>query len=296
MAVAEALRALEPDLEVVFVGTSRGIEARVVPPMGYRLHLVDVRPLKRMGLVGTLRGALSVPAAVAAMWRILSDERPSLVLGVGGYASGPAILAAALRGIPTALLEQNALPGLTNRLCAPFVRRAYVNFAESARFFGAGKVVVAGNPVRAGFALEGSEPPPRGAILVFGGSQGARALNRVVPDAMRLAATDRPIVHQTGRAEEAEVRARYAALGVDADVRGFVDDMAGTLARAALVTLPRGRHDPRRARGRRATGDPRAPADGRRQSPSANAAALERPVPRSCSPSASSRPSASRPS
>jgi UDP-N-acetylglucosamine--N-acetylmuramyl-(pentapeptide) pyrophosphoryl-undecaprenol N-acetylglucosamine transferase len=235
LAVAEALRALAPDVELVFVGTERGIEARVIPPLGYRLHLVDVRPMKRMGLVGTLRGALSVPASLAAMWRILGAERPALVIGVGGYASGPAIVAAALRRIPAVLLEQNAIPGLTNRLSAPFVRRAYVTFPESARFFGGAKTRTFGNPVRVAFAATASPPPARGSILIFGGSQGARALNRVVPDAMKLVPPDRPVVHQTGRAEEAEVRARYQALGVAAEVRPFIDDMAGALEGAALV-------------------------------------------------------------
>lgn len=235
LAVAEALRALAPDVELVFVGTERGIEARVIPPLGYRLHLVDVRPMKRMGLVGTLRGAASVPASVAAMWRILGAERPALVIGVGGYASGPAIVAAGLRRIPAVLLEQNAIPGLTNRLSAPFVRRAYVTFPESARYFGAAKTRAFGNPVRLAFAATAPPLPPRGSILVFGGSQGARALNRVVPDAMKLVAPDRPVVHQTGRAEEADVRARYEAHGVAADVRPFIDDMAGALADAALV-------------------------------------------------------------
>lgn len=235
LAVAEALRALLPDVELVFVGTERGIEARVIPPLGYRLHLVDVRPMKRMGLAGTLRGALSVPASVAHLWRILGAERPVLVIGVGGYASGPAIVAAALRGIPSVLLEQNAIPGLTNRLAAPFVRRAYVTFPESERFFGAAKTRAFGNPVRVAFAGDPSPPPARGSILVFGGSQGARALNRVVPDAMKLVAPDRPVVHQTGRAAEAEVRARYAEHGVAADVCPFIDDMASALREAALV-------------------------------------------------------------
>lgn len=235
LAVAEALVALEPDVRLVFVGTARGIEARVIPPLGHPLHLVDVRPINRMGLVGTLRGALSVPASLLSMWGILSTERPDLVIGLGGYASGPAILAASLRGIPAVLLEQNAVPGLTNRLCAPFVRRAYLAFDESARYFDPSKVVVAGNPVRAGFVGPATPPPTNGSLLIFGGSQGARALNRTVPDAMKLALPDRPVIHQTGRAAEADVRARYAELGVAADVRAFIDDMPSVLAGAALV-------------------------------------------------------------
>ncbi|MBI2893038.1 MAG: undecaprenyldiphospho-muramoylpentapeptide beta-N-acetylglucosaminyltransferase [Deltaproteobacteria bacterium] len=236
MAVAEAVTKLQPGSDVLFIGTERGLEARAVPARGLRLRLIGVHPIKGMGWRGALRGVASVPRAVLEVRRILAEERPDLVLGVGGYASGPAILAARTCGIPTAVLEQNAVPGLTNRLVGPLVQKAYVTFPESVARFPRGKAVVMGNPVRLAFAERaGAEDPGDGAILVFGGSQGARALNRLVPRAMKLAALARPIVHQTGKADLEEVAALYRELGVDADVRPFIDDMAGAVAAASLV-------------------------------------------------------------
>lgn len=236
MAVAEAFSSLVPGAEVLFIGTERGLEARAVPARGMRLRLIDVHPIKGMGWRGLVRGVASVPRAVLQVRRILAEERPDIVLGVGGYASGPAIIAARSSGIPTAVLEQNAVPGLTNRFVGPLVSRAYVTFPESVARFPRGRAVVMGNPVRLAFVDRAGAPEPAdGAILVFGGSQGARALNRIVPRAMKLAAPRRPIVHQTGKADLDEVAALYRELGVEADVRPFIDDMAGALTAASLV-------------------------------------------------------------
>lgn len=246
IAVVEELRRRNPELDVLFVGTERGIEARVIPQMGEALELVSVSPLKGRSAGELVRSVAMLPGAAAQAMRILSRHRPDLVIGVGGYASGPMLAAAAARGIPTALLEQNAHVGLTNRMLAPVVGRAYVTFPETADRFARRRVRVVGNPVRRAFvdAARRAHSDPEGfeararRVLVLGGSQGARALNEVVPEALAKAgitARGIEIVHQSGGAMRDEVEARYRALGVDADVVTFIDDMAAAYASAAVV-------------------------------------------------------------
>ncbi len=160
IAVVEELRRRIPDLDVTFVGTERGIEARVIPERGERLELIDVKPLKGRSATELMRSLMMLPGAFSRANAILSAHRPDLVIGVGGYASGPMLLAAAARGIPTAILEQNAHVGLTNRLLAPIAGRAYVAF-EGAREQLGGKARLLGNPVRRAFvdaARAGSSP------------------------------------------------------------------------------------------------------------------------------------------
>jgi UDP-N-acetylglucosamine--N-acetylmuramyl-(pentapeptide) pyrophosphoryl-undecaprenol N-acetylglucosamine transferase len=245
LAVIEELRRRQPSLEVLFVGTSRGIEARVLPMRGERLEVLDVQPLKGRGPGALMRSLGVLPGAVGRAAGIVRGFRPDLVLGVGGYAAGPVLAAAAALGKPTALLEQNAHVGLTNRLLAPMVGRAYVTFPDTARRFPARNVRVCGNPVRRAFVHAarraatdpaGFEARSRG-ILVLGGSQGARSLNEVVPEALaRLSrASGARIVHQTGVAMETAVRQRYAELGCEAEVVSFIDDMARAYADAAVV-------------------------------------------------------------
>ncbi|MGH7805438.1 MAG: undecaprenyldiphospho-muramoylpentapeptide beta-N-acetylglucosaminyltransferase, partial [Candidatus Binatia bacterium] len=217
------------------------IESRVVPKLGHRLHLLPVRALRGQKAGGTVAAALQIPASVAAAWRILGDVRPDLVLGVGGYASAPAALAAWTRRIPTVLLEQNAVPGMTNRLLGRIADRVCVNFAESTRYFPSGRTIETGNPVRL------AAPAPRTSgefsVLVFGGSAGARRLNEVGVDAFaRLAADGRAprVVHQTGHAEAEGVATRYRDRGIAADVRAFIDDMPTAYAAADLVVCRAG--------------------------------------------------------
>jgi UDP-N-acetylglucosamine--N-acetylmuramyl-(pentapeptide) pyrophosphoryl-undecaprenol N-acetylglucosamine transferase len=245
LAVVEELRRRCPSLEVLFVGTARGIEARVLPARGERLELVDVQPLKGRGPMQLLRSVGVLPMAMGRAGGIVRRFRPDLVLGVGGYAAGPVLAAAAAMGKPTALLEQNAHVGLTNRLMAPMVGRAYVTFEETAGRFPQKSVRVTGNPVRRAFVESarraaadpaGFEARSQG-ILVLGGSQGARALNEALPAALaRLSAsTGMPIVHQTGEAMRDQVAQEYAALGCNAQVVSFIDDMARAYAEAAVV-------------------------------------------------------------
>jgi UDP-N-acetylglucosamine--N-acetylmuramyl-(pentapeptide) pyrophosphoryl-undecaprenol N-acetylglucosamine transferase len=245
LAVVEELRRRQPSLEVLFVGTARGIEARVLPPRGERLELLDVQPLKGRGAGALMRSLGVLPGAVGRAAGLVRSFRPDLVLGVGGYAAGPVLAAAAALGRPTALLEQNAHVGLTNRLLAPVVGRAYVTFPETAHGFPRRRVRVAGNPVRrafvdaarrAGTDPSGFEARSRG-ILVLGGSQGARALNEAVPEALAplVAGTGLRVVHQSGQAMVDDVKRRYAELGCEAEVVSFIDDMARAYTEAAVV-------------------------------------------------------------
>src|SRR4249919_49715 len=184
VAVAREMQRQRPDTVVTFAGTARGIESRVVPREGFELDLIRSAGLKGKSIAARLKGVALLPLSALDAWRLLSRRRPRLVVGVGGYSSGPVVALAALRGIPTLLLEQNAVPGLTNRLLARLVRAAAVTYDESVPFFGR-RAFVAGNPVRPEF-LATAGPQQEWAtneqtsvtrVLVFGGSQGAHAIN-----------------------------------------------------------------------------------------------------------------------
>jgi UDP-N-acetylglucosamine--N-acetylmuramyl-(pentapeptide) pyrophosphoryl-undecaprenol N-acetylglucosamine transferase len=246
VALAEEVRARGG--EVLFVGTARGIEARVLPEEGWPLELVTVRGLKGRGVRGLLDALLLLPRAWAESRGILRRFRPDVVVGVGGYASGPVVATAALQGRPTAILEQNSVPGLTNRVLARVVRAVFCAFPDVRGRFPATKVVPTGNPIRRalverlGAATAGAAGGSDGAIrlLVFGGSQGARALNDAMIGVAPLLPQRFPglrVVHQTGTADEERVRTAYAAAGLGdaAVVRPFIRDMAAAYAAADLV-------------------------------------------------------------
>jgi UDP-N-acetylglucosamine--N-acetylmuramyl-(pentapeptide) pyrophosphoryl-undecaprenol N-acetylglucosamine transferase len=246
IAVMEELRRREPELDVLFVGTARGIETKVVPQLGERLECLEVTPLKGRTPGQLVKSLVALPQAGIEAARLVKQFRPNLVLGVGGYAAGPMVLAARALGVKTALLEQNAHVGLTNRLLSRFVDRAYLSFDETASTFSPEKARVVGNPVRRSFVSMGHMARIDPAafemrarrVLVIGGSQGARVLNQVVPEALaRAGAALRgvEIVHQTGHAMCDAVRARYAELGLEANVTPFIDDMARAYASAAIV-------------------------------------------------------------
>jgi UDP-N-acetylglucosamine--N-acetylmuramyl-(pentapeptide) pyrophosphoryl-undecaprenol N-acetylglucosamine transferase len=237
--------------EVLFVGTSRGIETRAVPAAGYALETLQVSGLKRMGLLGTLRGLGRVPLAIARSIGILRRFKPDVVLGVGGYASGPMVLTAALLGYPTAIQEQNSVPGITNRVLGRLVRAVFIAFEDAARFFPARKIERLGNPVRQKIvaALQGATSAEPAAaklrILVVGGSQGARAVSDLMTAAAAVLAStgvDFSLVHQTGSADLERIQARYAELGLNdrAVAKAFIEDMATAYAEADLVVARAG--------------------------------------------------------
>ncbi len=242
VAIAEELRAREPGSDVRFVGTQRGIEARVLPELGWDLTLFEVSGLKTVGLLGALRGMLRLPRALWQASRIVKHYRPDAVIGVGGYASGPIVLVARLRGIPTAICEQNSIPGLTNKILGRLARTVFLSFEESKRFFKPKKIVMSGNPVRRDLLqklVTAAPPHDDGAvhILVCGGSQGAVAVNELAAHALAVLAKDTKlaIVHQTGEKDLPITQQRYADAGVAADCRAFIKDMAAAYQRADLI-------------------------------------------------------------
>ena len=233
IAVAREVLRRMPDAIVTFAGTARGIESRVVPREGFQLDLLRSAGLKGTSPAALVRGLSLLPLGGVDAWRIVSKRRPDLVIGVGGYSSGPVVLAAALRRIPTMLLEQNAVPGLTNRTLARVVSAAAVTFESTVTFFG-GRGFVAGNPVRPEFleahdagepvdAVRDSAAPPR--ILIFGGSQGAHAINMAMVEAAPRLAAHRggmAITHQTGERDLVRVRDGYRQAGLAAHVEPFL--------------------------------------------------------------------------
>lgn len=240
IAVAHALRKRDARTVVTFVGTARGIEARIVPQEGFDLDVIRSAGLKGKSAGAVARGLGLLPLSALDAWLALSRRRPDLVIGVGGYSSGPVVALAAVRGIPTLLLEQNAMPGLTNRWLARLVDAAGVTYESSLRFFH-GHGFVSGNPVREAFLAIGPRPVTSGGesrVLVFGGSQGAHAINQAMV-AAAAHVRDMPgtcsIVHQTGERDLETVSAGYAAAGIDADVRAFISDMPQQMADADVV-------------------------------------------------------------
>jgi len=244
VAVAEAAQALA-DVDVVFVGTARGVESRVVPARGWTLEQLDVEPMKGGGARRALRGALIATRATLRAAGIVRRLRPRAVLSVGGYASGPATLAAALLGVPVAVLEPNSTVGLANRLLAPFARCAFVAWEEAIPSFRASAIRQYGVPLRAGFAPRPSSRRDAAVrLLVMGGSQGAAFLNERLPDALgRLVLEGRPIdvLHQAGRDRESPVREAYARAKIErARVVPFIEDVAQAIADADLVVARAG--------------------------------------------------------
>ncbi len=242
VAVAEELRARDPQAVIRFVGTARGIEARVLPELGEDLALIEVSGLKTVGVLGAIKGLFRLPKALWQARQLVKQFKPDAVVGVGGYASGPVVLMARLRGVPTAICEQNSIPGLTNKILGKFARAVFLSFDESKRFFKPKKIVMSGNPVRRGLLQKLLDAPPRERsetiqILVSGGSLGAVAVNELAANALSMIAKERPIeiVHQTGEKGLAATKAIYERAGVTAECSAFIKDMAAAYHRADLI-------------------------------------------------------------
>ena len=242
LAVGDAVRALAPETRVVYVGTPRGIEGRVIGgPGGDELFLLDIAPLRGDGVRGFVKGAARAAGVLPAARDLVRRLRPDVALSAGGYAGGPIALSARLYGVPVALLEPNSVLGLSNRLLTPFAERAYVAFPEAERYLRPSTVRRLGVPLRRAFAPVAyvpTEGPMR--VLVLGGSQGARGINEAVPRAVAeavAAGADVTVTHQTGRDRDVDVRALYDehGLAARASVVPFIDDVAGALAAADLV-------------------------------------------------------------
>jgi UDP-N-acetylglucosamine--N-acetylmuramyl-(pentapeptide) pyrophosphoryl-undecaprenol N-acetylglucosamine transferase len=241
LAIARELKA-RYQAEILFIGTSRGIENKLVPAAGFELKLIEVGALKNVSIATRLKTLFALPRAISAAKKMLREFDPDVVIGVGGYASGPAMIAAQRLGIPTLAFEPNLVPGLANKVVARKVKAAAVHFAETAKYFANAKVT--GVPVRPEFFA--IPPRPAGAtpsLLVFGGSQGAAAINSAVIGALpqiRAAVPNIRIVHQTGERELAPTKAGYDQARVAAEVSAFITDMPRAFAEADLIVCRSG--------------------------------------------------------
>lgn len=246
IAVAEALRRLRPECAISFAGTRRGLEARVLPREGWSCHFLAVRGIPRRPSPALARALAAAPWSLAQAWSLVGRLRPDVVVGTGGYASGPAAAAAAMRGVPVVLLEQNLAPGVTTRMAARFAREVHVSYEETAERLPRGtRVRVSGNPVRRsvlaprreqGIARWGLDPARR-TLLVLGGSRGARGLNRLV--AAALVAWKDPgswqCLWQAGEEDRAGMAERCAGAPLPVRVEGFISAMGEAYAAADLV-------------------------------------------------------------
>ncbi len=268
IAVAEEFLSRDPAHEVLFVGTERGIEARAVPAAGYRLELISAAGIRGKGAFSKIKGTALMVYGYAQSRKILKSFRPDMVFGVGGYASLPMVLAARGMQIPRFIHEQNAIPGQTNRLLARFASKVFITLEESARYFPSATTLLTGNPLRrqildmvekvnppsipplskggseqseqGGFLKGGCEAERTGGfrLFIFGGSQGAHAINVAMIEALPLLKGIRgrvAITHQTGEKDCAEVSTAYRTAGLDAKVTAFISDMATEYAGADLI-------------------------------------------------------------
>ncbi len=231
--------------EVLFIGTARGIENRLVPAAGYPLRLVRVGALKNVSFTTRLKTAFDLPRALWDAGGMLSEFAPDVVIGVGGYASGPAMLSALVKHIPTLAFEPNVVPGFANRMVARFVSAAAVHFEESAEYFRHAEVT--GVPVRQEFFQIAPKRGGTPTVLVFGGSQGARAINQAILRCLPVLIREAPgicIVHQTGERDYHDALAAYEKSAstepLQFEVHKFIDDMPAAFARADLVVCRSG--------------------------------------------------------
>jgi UDP-N-acetylglucosamine--N-acetylmuramyl-(pentapeptide) pyrophosphoryl-undecaprenol N-acetylglucosamine transferase len=236
LAIAQQLKK-QYAAEVLFIGTARGIETRLVPQAGFPLELIRVGALNNVSLRTRLKTMLNLPLAIAASARMLTDFDPEVVIGVGGYASGPAMVAAIRRRLPTLAFEPNVVPGFANRLIARWVSAAAVHFEETCEYFP--RCRVTGVPVRPAFFSIPRKTAGAPTLLVFGGSQGARAINQAMIQSLpglRARVPGIHIIHQTGERDYGAVLPAYQSSGISCEVYQFIDDMPATFARAdALV-------------------------------------------------------------
>jgi len=242
LAVARELRSRGH--QPFFVGTHRGLEAKLVPAEGFPIEWIEIGGLKSVGRMQTLRTLWQLPRACRHCLRIMKARRPRAVFSMGGYVAGPAMLAAWVKRIPIVVMEPNAMPGFTSRRMSRFVARALIGFEESARYFPPGRTMLTGLPVRSEFfALP---PKPRTAtltVLITGGSQGSRTLNQAARQAwplFRQAAFPVRLIHQTGPAQFRELEAAFTATGLEGRIVDFIRDMPAAFAEADLVVCRSG--------------------------------------------------------
>lgn len=237
LAVAEEFRRRDEDMEILFVGSHWGIESRVIPKTGFPIETLPIRGLKGRGLKGLMDGLTGLPRSLWQSFNIIRRFRPQCIIGVGGYASGPLLLAGVARRVRCVIMEQNVRPGLTNRVLGWLVDRIFTSYAESDAYFPKHKVVLAGTPVR-WRTLPKVARDDCFTLLVFGGSAGAHRINGAVLaalDALGDLAGSFRVLHQTGQADLEKTRAAYGSLPCKAEVMPFIDRMDEAYASADLV-------------------------------------------------------------
>ena len=248
VAVAEAARR-DVGAEILFVGTQQGMEKDMIPRLGFALQCIPAEQLRGRNWRGILHSLWAACRAVGVAWRVVRDFAPDLIFSIGGYASAPTVMVGWLRRIPCVLLEPNAIPGMTNKWLGRLATKICLGFPQTAALFPAQKVVCTGNPVRWNSSGVSESVKPLAiqnqpcALLIFGGSAGARRLNQTMPQALALLGQHREhvrIVHQTGKADLAEVSATYARLGVQAEVVPFIDNMQEMYRATDLVVCRAG--------------------------------------------------------
>lgn len=241
IAIANELKKRLGDPQILFVVGKKKMEEDIISRAGYRARAIDVEGILGKGIWGRMKAISKiVVSSFQSLW-IVRDFRPHLVVGVGGYSSGPLCLVAWILGIPTAIHEQNSYPGLTNRLLSPLAKKIFISFEGSSRYFKRGNLVFTGNPVRE--ELLARRPPKRRSngrfvILVVGGSQGARAINRAVVDALKELKGKGLFpfaIHQTGTIDLEKVLDDYRTHGIDGEVTPFIEDMTSAYGTADLV-------------------------------------------------------------
>lgn len=260
VAVAEEFLSRDSENQVIFVGTERGIEARAIPAAGYRLELISAVGIRGKGTFSQIKGAAMMLYGYSQSRKLLKSFKPDIVLGVGGYASLPMVLAARGMQIPRYIHEQNAIPGQTNRLLARFADKVFITLEESASYFPKDSTLLTGNPLRRqilnavekdnsfshsfekdeeishSFKGEGGDGVFH--LFIFGGSQGAHAINEAMIAAVPLlkdSSIKLAITHQTGEKDFGEVSSAYSKAGIEANVSAFISDMAAEYAKADLI-------------------------------------------------------------
>jgi UDP-N-acetylglucosamine--N-acetylmuramyl-(pentapeptide) pyrophosphoryl-undecaprenol N-acetylglucosamine transferase len=249
VALAREFLRRDPSTKVLFVGTSRGLESKVLAHEGFELVLIDAKPVMGMGLLGMLKGLCAMPVSLWQCRRILRSRHARLVIGVGGYTSPMMVMAAAFSGVARVILEPNANPGMANKAVAPFVQRAFLAFDSAAASFGRTKVRVVGTPIRREFLARAkqepvsSSEPGRRHVLIFGGSQGAKAINSAAIEGLPELLKQRPhmmVTHQTGEVDHARVAEAYRRAGVSVTATPFLYDMPSAINAADIVVARAG--------------------------------------------------------
>ena len=236
LAVARVLK--DRGHKLLFIGTRQGMESRLVPEAGFDLEFIRIGALNRVGRRQQLQTTMQLPLSIASAWRLLKRFRAKAVFSTGGYVAGPVMLAAVIAGIPLIVMEPNAIPGFANRKIARRVCRALLGFESTKSWFPEGRAEVTGLPVRSEFFDRKPNRDEKFTLLITGGSQGARTLNRASRESWPLfrdAQSGVRIVNQTGRAEHETLARDFSAAGLDGEVVPFISDMANAFASADLV-------------------------------------------------------------